>query len=145
MKRHYRKRNTSWQRWQSYTDYSKYDMKERKNRGGAPRGNHNARKHGFYSRTLNETQKEQLEEAREVEGIDDEIAIMRVKLLNLITDNPDRVDLQTTAANSIARLVAIRHNLMKNNNKNDLQKAIDKVFNEIGAPLGIRQPIKKIM
>ena len=37
---------------------------------GAPRGNQNARKHGFYSRVLDEAQKLQLDEAREVEGID---------------------------------------------------------------------------
>jgi hypothetical protein len=117
-------------------------MKEGKNRGGAPKGNRNARKHGFYSKTLNETQKEQLQEAQEVEGIDDEIAIMRVKLLNLITDNPDRIDLQTTAANSIARLVATRHNLMKNNRQNGLKAAIEKVYNEIGKPLGIMLPPK---
>jgi len=40
---------------------------------GAPRGNQNARKHGFYSRVLDEAQKLQLDEAREVEGIDEAI------------------------------------------------------------------------
>jgi uncharacterized protein YjcR len=37
---------------------------------GAPRGNQNARKHGFYSRALNEAQRIELDEAHEVEGID---------------------------------------------------------------------------
>ena len=36
---------------------------------GAPRGNQNARKHGFYSRVLNEAKNIQLGEARDVEGI----------------------------------------------------------------------------
>ena len=34
---------------------------------GAPRGNQNARKHGFYSRVLDEAQKLQLDQARDVE------------------------------------------------------------------------------
>jgi len=35
---------------------------------GAPRGNQNARKHGFYSRVLNEARKLQLVDARDVVG-----------------------------------------------------------------------------
>ena len=57
-------------------------------------GNQNARKHGFYSRVLDEAQKLQLDQARKVEGIDEEIAIMRVKLLTLLEKYPERIDLQ---------------------------------------------------
>ena len=55
---------------------------------GAPRGNQNARKHGFYSRVLNEAHTLQLDQAREVEGIDEEIAVIRVKLLTLMDQHP---------------------------------------------------------
>ena len=41
---------------------------------GAPRGNQNARRHGFYSRVLDEARKLQLDQARDVEGIDEEIS-----------------------------------------------------------------------
>ncbi|MCX6007588.1 MAG: hypothetical protein NTZ34_10095 [Chloroflexi bacterium] len=119
-------------------------MKEEKNRGGAPKGNQNARKHAFYSQILNESQKVQLKEAHEVEGIDEEIAILRVKFLTLMREHPDRIDLQTTAANSIARLVTTRHIIFKNDKKG-LKEAITKVFDEIGAPLGVRPPTKQIM
>ena len=44
-------------------------MIEKKQRG-APRGNQNARKHGFYSRVLDEALKVHLDEAREVVCID---------------------------------------------------------------------------
>jgi len=47
---------------------------EVKKRGGAPRGNQNARKHGFYSKVLNEVERLDFELATGVEGIDDEIA-----------------------------------------------------------------------
>ena len=116
-------------------------MKEEKNRGGAPKGNQNACKHAFYSQILNESQKVQLKEAHEVEGIDEEIAILRVKFLTLMKEHPDRIDLQTTAANSIARLVTTRH-IISRNDKKGLKTAITKVFDEIGAPLGVRPPTK---
>jgi len=35
---------------------------------GAPRGNQNARKHGFFSRVLDEAQKLHLDQARDVEN-----------------------------------------------------------------------------
>ena len=45
---------------------------------GAPKGNQNARKHGFYSRALTEAEKVELEEASYVEGVDQEIALLRI-------------------------------------------------------------------
>jgi hypothetical protein len=116
-------------------------MKKRKKLGGAPKGNQNARKHGFYSRVLSEDQKAQLIEAHQVEGIDEEITVMRVKLLSLMSEHPDRLDLQATAANAIARLVTTRHNIAKNSKKG-LKEAITKVFDEIGTPVGIRPQVK---
>jgi hypothetical protein len=66
-------------------------MKEKRPRG-APKGNRNARKHGFYSQVLDETQQLHLDRALEVEGLDEEIGILRVKLLSLIENHPDRFD-----------------------------------------------------
>ena len=45
-----------------------------KRKRDAPRGNQDARKHGFYSRVLDEAEQLELKAAREIEGIDDEIA-----------------------------------------------------------------------
>ena len=36
---------------------------------GAPKGNQNARKHGFYSQVLDETGKLNLEDARDMDGL----------------------------------------------------------------------------
>ena len=104
---------------------------------GAPRGNQNARKHGFYSRVLNESRKLQLVDAREVEGIDEEIAVVRVKLLSLIEDHPDHVDLQLRAAATIARMVRTRFEITAGGNRS-LKDAIGKVFTDIAVPLGIK-------
>jgi hypothetical protein len=115
-------------------------MTEKKRRG-PPRGNQNARKHGFYSQVLDEAQTLQLDEAREVEGIDEEIAILRVKLLSLIDKHPDRIDLQMAAANTITRMVRTRHNLSAGQKKS-LKDAITKVLTEIAVPLGIKAIIQ---
>ena len=111
-------------------------MKEKKP-VGAPRGNQNARKHGFYSRVLDEAQKLQLDQARDVEGIDEEIAVMRVKLLSIIEEHPDRVDLQLRAVASIARMVRTRFHISSGGNKS-LKDAISKVLTDIAVPLGIK-------
>jgi hypothetical protein len=103
---------------------------------GAPKGNQNARKHGFYSRALDEAEKVELEEAAYVEGIDDEIALLRVKLRELIEDHPDRIDLHIEAANTIARLVRTRYQITREQKKS-LKEAIAKVLTEVALPLGI--------
>lgn len=105
-------------------------------RRGAPKGNQNARKHGFYSRALDEAEKVELEEAAFVEGIDDEIALLRVKLRELIEDHPERIDLHFEAANTIARLVRTRYQITREQKKS-LKEAIAKVLTEAALPLGI--------
>jgi len=103
---------------------------------GAPKGNQNARKHGFYSRALTEAEKLEMEEASYVEGIDDEIALLRIKLRDLVKNEPDRIDLHLEAANTIARLVRTRYQISKEQ-KNSLKEAITKVLTEVAGPLGI--------
>ena len=108
---------------------------------GAPKGNQNARKHGFYSRALTEAEKIELEEAACVEGIDQEIALLRIKLRELVENEPDRIDLHLEAANTIARLVKTRYQITKVQ-KRSLREAIAKVLTEVAVPLGIGVGIK---
>jgi hypothetical protein len=108
---------------------------------GAPKGNQNARKHGFYSQVLNEAEKLQLEQACCIEGIDEEIAILRVKLRELIQHQPDRFDLHLEAANTIARLVRTRYSITSGAKKS-LRDAISKVLTDIAIPLGLKSLIK---
>nr|AID65794.1 hypothetical protein [uncultured bacterium] len=115
-------------------------MIEKKPRG-APRGNQNARKHGFYSQVLDEAQKLHLDQAREVEGIDEEIAIVRVKLLTLMDEHPERIDLQMLAASIIARMVRTKFHISAGE-KSSLKDAIAKVLTDIAVPLGIKAIIQ---
>lgn len=103
---------------------------------GAPKGNQNARKHGFYSRALTEAEQVELEEASLVEGIDQEIAFLRLKLKGLAEREPGRIDLQIEAANTIARLIRTRYQISREQKKS-LKDAIQKVLTEVAVPLGI--------
>lgn len=108
---------------------------------GAPKGNQNARKHGFYSQALDKAEELQLEEARGIDGLDEEIAILRIKLRNLMESQPNNLELALAAANTIARLVRTRYNISKEQKKS-LKEAITKVLTEIAVPLGIKALIR---
>ena len=94
------------------------------------------RPRGFYSRALDEAEKLELEEASHVEGIDQEIALLRVKLRKLLEEQPERIDLHFEAANIIARLVRTRYQITKEQKKS-LKEAIQKVLTEIAVPVGV--------
>ena len=49
---------------------------EVKRKRGAPEGNQNTRKHGFYSKVLDETEKMDFKLAAGVNGIDDKTALL---------------------------------------------------------------------
>jgi len=103
---------------------------------GAPKGNQNARKHGFYSKVLDEAEKLDFELATGVEGIDDEIALLRVKIKSLIAHDPNNIKLIMQVTNTLARLVRTRYNISKKDKKG-LKEAIGNVLRDIALPLGI--------
>ena len=103
---------------------------------GAPKGNQNARKHGFYSKVLDEAERFDLELASGVEGIDDEIALLRVKIKSLIAHEPDNIKLIMQATNTLARLVKTRFNISKEQKKG-LREAIGNVPRDGPLPPGI--------
>jgi hypothetical protein len=95
----------------------------------------------FYGQALNEAERLELEEASGVEGIDEEIAILRVKLRGLIVAAPDKFDLHLKLATTIARLVSTRYSITKEQKKS-LREAVTKVLTEIAVPLGIKAIMK---
>ena len=105
-------------------------------RGGQP-GNQNARKHGFYSRVLSKAEQLEVAEAEGIEGLDGEIAVLRVKLRELLEKHPDRIDLQMQAAGTLARLIHTRYQITPEEKKN-LKEAITTVLKEVAIPLGLK-------
>jgi hypothetical protein len=96
---------------------------------------------GFYSRALDEAEELELEEASRVEGINEEIALLRVRLRELLEEQPERIDLHLEAANIIARLVKTRYQITREQKKS-LKEAIQKVLTEVAVPLGVGVGVK---
>lgn len=103
---------------------------------GAPSGNQNARKHGFYSKVLDEAEQLDFMLATGVEGIDDEIALLRVKIKSVLEKDPENINLIMQAVNTLARLVRTRYNISKEDKKG-LKEAIGNVLRDVALPLGI--------
>lgn len=98
-------------------------------------------KRGFYGPALDETAGIMLEEAGGVEGLDEEIAVLRLLLRDIIRDEPGKVDLRLRTVNAIANLVKIRYSISKEQKK-CLREAITRVFTELAIPLGVKAFIK---
>jgi uncharacterized protein YjcR len=113
-------------------------MPEKKEKGerGAPKGNQNARKHGFYSKVLDEAEQLDFEMATCVEGIDDEIALLRTKVKSVLRHDPQNIRLIMQATNTLARLLRTRYNISKEDKKG-LKEAIANVLKDVALPLGI--------
>ncbi len=107
-----------------------------KGKRGAPEGNQNARKHGFYSRVLDEAEKLDFELATGVEGIDDEIALLMVKIKAVLENDPENIRLIMLATNTLAGLVRTRYNIATEQRKG-LKEAIGNVLRDVALPLGI--------
>jgi hypothetical protein len=106
-------------------------------------GKTNKSKTSFYSRVVDEAAQMGLQEARDITGIDDEIALLRVKIQSILEHDPENVRLIVTATNSLARLVSIRYKLEANNGKR-LKEAIGNVLRDVAVPLGIKYIETKI-
>ena len=111
-------------------------MPKIKRKEGAPKGNQNARKHGFYSRVLDEAEQLDFELATGVEGIDDEIALLRVKIKSILENEPENIKLIMQATNTLAGLVRTNYNISKEDKKG-LKEAIANVLKDVALPLGI--------
>ena len=109
---------------------------EAKGKQSGTKGNHNARKQGFYDRVLDEAEQIDFELACGVGGIDDEIALLRVKIKSILSHDPENVRLIMQVTNALARLVRTRYNITKNEKKG-LKEAITNVLRDIALPLGI--------
>ncbi len=103
---------------------------------GAPEGNQNARKHGFYAKVMDEAEAIDFELASGVNGIDDEIAVLRVKIKSILANNPENIDLIMRAARTLAWMVSARYGMPKGEGKS-LKEAIVQALRDFGVPVAI--------
>lgn len=113
-----------------------------KRKRGAQPANRNALKHGLYARHLTEVQALELAAAREIspKDLDEEIALLRVRLADLLDTAPKRFDLLIQGLRTLAHLVSVRHRLSPSQAQ-DLAGAVANVIEGVAAQLGpIDQP-----
>ena len=91
-------------------------------------------KRGFYAQALSEAEQVLLPQAREMEGLDEEIALLRVKLTRSLEEQPDNMALMLRAVDLLVKAVAAKYRLSKKS-REDLADAINEVLKEIGVAL----------
>ncbi len=105
-------------------------------KGSPPKKGQSARQPGFYSRVLDEAERLDFELASGVDGIDDEIALLRVKIKSSLGEDPKNIKLLVEMTNALERLIRTRYKIGKEQRKG-LKEAIGNVLRDIAVPLGI--------
>jgi hypothetical protein len=104
---------------------------------GAPKGNRNAAKHGFYTRIFDEAEKYDFTFASGIEGIDEEIALLRLEIKKAISGGDERnLILLVKAAGALEKLVRTRYQITASQRKG-LKEAVENVIRDVLVPLGV--------
>ncbi len=113
-------------------------MPEEKGRRSASKRRPSAKKPGFYARILDDAERLDYEAASGVDGIDDEIALLRVEIKKAMSGgDAANLELLVKATNALERLIRTRYNITKEQRKG-LKEAIGNVLKDIAIPLGIK-------
>lgn len=94
-------------------------------------------KQSFYAKALDEAEGLDFELAQDVDGIDDEIALLRLKIKSLLEHDPDNIKLIMEAIDALSRLVIARYKI-GSAHKKALVNAIGGVLKDLAVPLGIK-------
>jgi uncharacterized small protein (DUF1192 family) len=112
-------------------------MPERTGRKGASRRQQGNKKQSFYARILDDAEKLDFELAAGVNGIDDEIALLRVEIKKAMAGGDARnLKLLVDATNALERLIRTRYQITREQRKG-LKEAITSVLKDVALPLGI--------
>jgi len=100
----------------------------------------------FYAEALAEAAAAAFARAMAIDGLEGEIALLRTRLLEVMEKQPERIDLCTKLAESIARLVNAQHRLAKGK-KRGLKDNFAKILTDLAIPLGpvaVRLLLKRV-
>lgn len=99
------------------------------------------KRRSFYANVLDEAERQELKAAAALDGIDDEIALMRFRIKQLARTT--NVDDLTRCMTALCRLVSTRYNVTKHEKKG-IREAMTTVLRDIALPLGIHVLEKKL-
>jgi len=85
---------------------------------------------GFYVSALSDAERLALSEAMQVDGVDEEIALLRLRLRTAITKQPEDLPLMFKGIALLARVVATRYGLGKTG-REEMQEALLQAFTEL--------------
>ncbi|MBI4295087.1 MAG: hypothetical protein HY669_02860 [Chloroflexi bacterium] len=88
----------------------------------------------FYASAMTEAERVRLPRARQMEGLDEEIALLRVRLGSLVEEQPQNTELLLKGIGMLVRAVSARYKLSPQA-KDNLADAITHVLKEIGGAL----------
>jgi len=104
------------------------------NHRGAPAGNKNAVKHGFYCKELNKEDRSQFKKAANISDIAQEIALLRFEIKKATsTGDVDKLIPLSKAAYALEKLIRTQHKIFASQNR--LEDAIGNVARDIMAPM----------
>lgn len=108
-----------------------------KRKKGGQKGNRNSQKHGFYSKVLDEAERFEFKDAVGMEGIDEEIALMRLEIKKAISGGDERnLLLLVKAAGALEKLIRTRYQITAAQRRG-LKEAISNVIKDVLVPLGV--------
>jgi len=103
-------------------------------RAGRRRGDGSQLVAGFYDEALSEAERAALPLARELQGIDEEIAVVRLRLRSALEQRPEDLTLMAKGVDLLVKALSARYRLSKDE-KADLSAGIKGVLEEVGGKL----------
>ena len=100
-------------------------------------------KQNFYLNALPKSEKKVIKLAAEVEGIDDEIVVLRLKIKTMLENEPLDLREMLLTTTTLGKLIKIRHSL-SGFDHNDALAALDYMNKEYITPLGLSHLIEAI-
>ena len=86
-------------------------LKSAETGGAPPKASQDKARDNFYERAMSEAETEYLKRAGNMDGIDDEIAVLRAKLFTALEERPDDLALLMKGISTLSRSLAARHRL----------------------------------
>jgi hypothetical protein len=106
-------------------------------KGDGLKGSRKTVTHGYYTRMLDEAEKRDFLKAAGIEGVDEEIALIRLEIKRMLTSGDDRnLEILLKATNALERLIRTKYQITSPQQKG-LKDAIGNVIKDIAIPLGI--------
>jgi hypothetical protein len=118
-------------------------VKTKRQQGGQP-GNQNARKHGYYSRIFNKAERADYYSAGDVQGIDEEIALIRHVIKTVAQFKDDKHLLVLVRSASVLNKLIRTRQKIQSAQYAGLKDAVGNVVKDVLVPLGIdiKNPIR---